>query len=406
MKNNIVNFNLDEDIIKLIDNKKFNIIPFNKKTDKKIDLILFDLDKKLNYRSIFKEFSGVSSIGLISPTRVRIATKLLKDGLTDYIVKSDNNGSLLLHIDSILNSKNKDSDISYMDMFNSSSKLKKTLSSLVKISNANIPILICGEQGCEHASYAKGIHNLSNRKNKAFLDVFCPTLTIDNVEDVIMSKIEKIDGGTIFFENVDLLDKKVQNLFSKFIDGIDKKDIRIISSTTKNLKEEVKNGNFKEDLYFLFSGSCLTIPALREIRSIIPILVKTLYKYYASEQNKKIKGITNKALKILENYNWPGNIKEIKTVIHKAVVLTNKDVLEEKDFFYLKNTKEGYNDDVEENFIVSLRDSLGNFKTMDVLEKEIIDKYLKLNNGNITEVAKLLNIGRTTLYRKLEDETK
>ena len=184
MKNNIVNFNLDEDIIKLIDNKK---------TDKKIDLILFDLDKKLNYRSIFKEFSGVSSIGLISPTRVRIATKLLKDGLTDYIVKSDNNGSLLLHIDSILNSKNKDSDISYMDMFNSSSKLKKTLSSLVKISNANIPILICGEQGCEHASYAKGIHNLSNRKNKAFLDVFCPTLTIDNVEDVIMSKIEKID---------------------------------------------------------------------------------------------------------------------------------------------------------------------------------------------------------------------
>ena len=137
MKNNIVNFNLDEDIIKLIDNKKFNIIPFNKKTDKKIDLILFDLDKKLNYRSIFKEFSGVSSIGLISPTRVRIATKLLKDGLTDYIVKSDNNGSLLLHIDSILNSKNKDSDISYMDMFNSSSKLKKTLTSLIKISNAN-----------------------------------------------------------------------------------------------------------------------------------------------------------------------------------------------------------------------------------------------------------------------------
>ena len=406
MKSNIVNFNVNKDIMKLIDTEKFNIISFDDINSKKADFILFDLDKRINYKYILSKLNDITSIGFISSNRVRIATKLLKDGLTDYVVKSDNRESFILHINSILNSKNNTDNVSYMDMFSSNSKLRKTLNNLMKISNANIPILIQGEQGCDHASYAKGIHNLSNRKDKMFLDVFCPTLTVDNVEEVLMSKADKLEGGTIFFENVDLLDKKVQNLFSKLIDGIDKHDIRIISSTTKDLKEEVKNGNFKEDLYFLFSGSCLTIPALREIRNTIPILVKNLYKYYAAEYNKKITGITNKALKILENYDWPGNIKEIKTVIHKAVVLTSKNVLDEKDFIYLKNKDSDYNEDIAEQYTVSLKDSIGNFKTMDMLEKEIIDKCLKINNGNITEVSKILGIGRTTLYRKLEDETK
>lgn len=405
MKSNIVNFNVDEDLIKLFNNKKFNVVNFDKNIDLRTDFILFDLDKKDNYRGILSELRDVYSIGLISPNRVRIATKLLKDGLTDYIIKTDNFEDITSHIDSIINNKN-DSEMSYVDILSSSSKLKKILNNLIKISNANIPILIQGEQGCEHATYARGIHNLSNRKNKMFLEVFCPTLTVDNVEEIVISKADKLDGGTIFFENIDLLDKNVQNLFSKLIDGVGKKDIRTISSTTKDLKKEIRDGNFKEDLYFLFAGSCLTIPSLRDIRNVIPILVKNLYKYYSVEQNKKIKGITNKALKILENYDWPGNIKEIKTVIHKAVVLTNKDILDEKDFAYLKNKENVYNEDVKEQFTISLKDSVGNFKTMDVLEKEIIDKCLKVNNGNITEVAKILDMGRTTLYRKIEDENK
>ena len=209
MKSNIVNFNVNKDIMKLIDTEKFNIISFDDINSKKADFILFDLDKRINYKDILSKLNDITSIGFISSNRVRIATKLLKDGLTDYVVKSDNRESFILHINSILNSKNNTDNVSYMDMFSSNSKLRKTLNNLMKISNANIPILIQGEQGCDHASYAKGIHNLSNRKDKMFLDVFCPTLTVDNVEEVLMSKADKLEGGTIFFENVDLLDKKV-----------------------------------------------------------------------------------------------------------------------------------------------------------------------------------------------------
>ena len=419
MKNNVINFNLDNNILKLIDTKKTNIINYNKNNDllgnlTEKDIVLFDLDKKCDYKkllNIINKKNGVLTIGLVSPSRVRIATKLLKDGLTDYIAKSTEhtNKDLAIRIEHFVNfdkknlSKTENSEVNYIDIFNSSSKLRKTFNNLVRIANTNIPILIQGEQGCNHSSYAKAIHNLSNRKDNMFLEIFCPTLTVDNIENILFAKAEKINKGTVFFENIDLLDKKVQNLLSKLVEinGL-KYDIRIISSTTKNLKEETRNGNFREDLYFLFNGSCLTIPALRETRNVIPIIVKNLYKYYALEENKIIKGITNKALKILENYDWPGNIKEIKTVIHKAVVLTNKEILDEKDFLYLKNNNSKV--DLSEEYNISIKDSGGNFKTMEALEKEIIDKYLKINNGNITEVAKLLNLGRTTLYRKLEDE--
>ena len=421
MKNNIVNFNVDKTILELIDTKKVNIISYsddslNNLSDK--DIVLFDLDKKNDYRKLLdkiNEKNGVITIGLISPSRARMATKLLKDGLTDYIAKNSERtaNDISVRIEHFLNFDKKkylkgegNMEVSYIDIFNSSAKLRKTFNNLKRIADTNIPILIQGEQGCNHNNYAQGIHNLSNRKNNMFLEIFCPTLTVDNIESVLFSKAKDIDGGTLYLENVDLLDKKVQNFLSKLIEANGLKyDVRLISSTTKNLKEEVKKGNFKEDLYFMFNGTCLTIPALREIRNVIPIMVKNLCKYYSIEENKNVKGVTNKALKILENYNWPGNIKEIKTVIHKAIVLTNKDILTEKDFFYLKNDNTNNNDKIEE-YSISLKDSLGNFKTMEALEKEIIDKYLKINNGNMTEVSKLLNLGRTTLYRKLEDENK
>ena len=415
MKNNIINFNVDSDILQLIDTKKTTIVNFNNKL-KDGDIVIFDLDKKFNFKDVLTNVNKkdeIKTIGLISPTRVRIATKLLKDGLTDYVVKAEGRTAkdLAVRIEHFLNfdkkkfSKLEETEISYIDIFNSSAKLKKTFNNLVRIANTNIPILVQGEQGCSHASYAKAIHHLSNRKDAMFLEIFCPTLNIENIESILFNKAKEADGGTIFFENIDLLDKKVQNLLSKLIEssGI-RYDIRIISSTIKDLREEVKNGNFREDLYFLFNGSCLTVPALREIRNVIPIMVKNLYKHYAIEENKNIKGITNKALRILENYEWPGNIKEIRTVIHKAVVLTNNSILDEKDFLYLKNNEN--RSLLEENYSISIKDSVGNFKTMEMLEKEIIEKYLKINNGNITEVAKLLDLGRTTLYRKLEDETK
>ena len=137
------------------------------------------------------------------------------------------------------------------------------------------------------------------------------------------------------------------------------------------------------------------------------MLVKNLYKYYSMEQNKEIKGITNKALKILETYDWPGNVKEIKNTIRKAIILTKGTLLDESDFLSLKgkniieDNKNNF-DIKDDTYSVNLFNIDGSLKTMKMLEQEIVDKYMKINDGNITETAKALNIGRTTLSRKLE----
>lgn len=437
MKINVALYSISNEIKSFINTEKFNIMEFNnfekmKISLKNIKIIVVDLEQKMNFKDFFKNIKLINEniliLGLINFNRLRIATKLLKDELTDYMIQ-DNKGQLkdinsrLEHM--IDNSQKRIENMRHISMFefiNLNADLKRTMNNIVKISNANIPILIQGEQGCEHELYAEKIHNISDRKDKPFLNVFCPSLNQENMERVLygdkemIGKLEQASNGTIFFENIDLLNPSMQNILARIIerrevDGIGgtKKtfNLRMIASTNKNLEEEARKGRFNEDLYFMINGYTLNIPPLRETRNIIPLLVKNLYKYYSIEQNKEIKGITNKALKILETYDWPGNVKEIKNTIRKAIILTKGMLLDETDFLSLKGKNiiedNRNNFDIKDDaYSVSLFNVDGSLKTMKMLEQEIVDKYMKINDGNITETAKALNIGRTTLYRKLE----
>lgn len=437
MKINVALYSISNEIKSFIDTEKFNIMEFNnfekmKISLKNIKIIVVDLEQKMNFKDFFKNIKLINEniliLGLINFNRLRIATKLLKDELTDYMIQ-DNKGQLkdinsrLEHM--IDNSQKRIENMRHISMFefiNLNADLKRTMNNIVKISNANIPILIQGEQGCEHELYAEKIHNISDRKDKPFLNIFCPSLNQENMERVLygdkemIGKLEQASNGTIFFENIDLLNPSMQNILARIIerrevDGIGgtKKtfNLRMIASTNKNLEEEARKGRFNEDLYFMINGYTLNIPPLRETRNIIPLLVKNLYKYYSIEQNKEIKGITNKALKILETYDWPGNVKEIKNTIRKAIILTKGMLLDETDFLSLKGKNiiedNRNNFDIKDDaYSVSLFNVDGSLKTMKMLEQEIVDKYMKINDGNITETAKALNIGRTTLYRKLE----
>lgn len=437
MKKNVALFNISTEIINLIDTEKFNIMEFNnfekmKISLKNIKIIVVDLEQKMNFKDFFKNIKLINEniliLGLINFNRLRIATKLLKDELTDYVIQDNNEqlkdiNSRLEHM--IDNSQKHIENMRHISMFefiNLNSDIKRIMNNITKISNANIPILIQGEQGSEHELYAEKIHNTSDRKDKPFLNVFCPSLNQENMERVLygdkemIGKLEQASNGTIFFESIDLLNPSMQNILARIIerrevDGIGGTrktfNLRMIASTNKNLEEETRRGRFNEDLYFMINGYTLNIPPLRETRNIIPLLVKNLYKYYSMEQNKEIKGITNKALKILETYDWPGNIKEIKNTIRKAIILTKGTLLDESDFLSLKgkniieDNKNNFDlkDDV---YSIGLFNIDGSLKTMKMLEQEIVDKYMKINDGNITETAKALNIGRTTLYRKLE----
>ena len=284
MKKNVALFNISTEIINLIDTEKFNIMEFNnfekmKISLKNIKIIVVDLEQKMNFKDFFKNIKLINEniliLGLINFNRLRIATKLLKDELTDYLIQ-DNKEQLKdinLRLEQIIDSSQKHiEDMRHISMFefiNLNTDIKRTMNNIIKISNANIPILIQGEQGCEHELYAEKIHNTSDRKDKPFLNIFCPSLNQENMERVLygdkemIGKLEQASNGTIFFENIDLLNPSMQNILARIIerrevDGIGgtKKtfNLRMIASTNKNLEEEARRGRFNEDLYFMING--------------------------------------------------------------------------------------------------------------------------------------------------------
>jgi DNA-binding NtrC family response regulator len=411
MKKKVILCGISANVVELIDEEKYNVSSYKNlgelPTDiKTVDIVIVDLGDKLCNRETFSKIKQLNPnmkiLGIVSVRRVRVATKLLKNNLDDFLIKNDRNSLLSINekIENLLNNNlnSQDEVISMYDLINSDEKIKKNLSVLKKIASTKMSILIQGECGCEHDLYAKAIHKLSNRKNNEFLFISCSNLDKKNIKDIYKSAAD-IDGGTIFLDKVDIIKYELQIALSNVIDEINNKyNIRIISSSTKNLENEVKDFLFLGNLYFTISEYVMTISPLREMRNFIPLLVKNLYQYFSAEENKNITGITGRALKTLESHNWFGNIKEMKNTIYKAVILNKNGILDVKDFPDLVRKK----DNISKNDNISLINCDGQYKTMEILEKEIIDNYLKIFKGNMTKVSEVLDIGRATLYRKLD----
>ncbi|MDR1499309.1 MAG: sigma 54-interacting transcriptional regulator [Rickettsiales bacterium] len=400
-------YGVSEEMTDKIDKNKYSITIYESFSDmlrnaSRTDLAVLYLEakvgKKDNLLKLKNENANIKVIGLVEPNRVRVAVKLLEYNLNDFSFKDVENERLLLleKIEKLLNGEQSSSQnasiTSINNLVNYDRKLKKNMSSLVKIANTNMSILVHGERGCEHDLYAKSIHEISNRKNFKFVEISCSNMDGANAEKILNEGLSRAEGGTVFLDKIDTLNQSLQKTIAKII-GNRKTNVRIMASSVKNLK----NPSFNEDLYHLVSTYVVTISSLRDMRNFVPLLVKNLYQYFAAQENKVINGITVRALKILESYSWPGNMKEIKDVMYKAVILSEKDVLDEDDFPDICGNTEANTI----NRTVPLLDENGQLKTMKALENEIIDKYLKMLNGNISEVSKLLGIGRATMYRKL-----
>lgn len=412
MKNNIAVVDLLKDIKSLLDDKKYNIIEFSnisqlKKIVKDCDVVIFDLKQRFDKGAVFKELKNINKqlkiLGSTTFNKSRIAAKVLKFGLDDFFLFDKKNPNLINEkLEELLKKNSKIVDIPINILLNTDKKLKNKQEMLLKIANTNIPILIQGEYGCEQELYAKAIHNMSSKRDEKFMTVSCSFLTMENFKKILNNN--KNNSGTVFFDEINSLDQTLQNYMIKFLEKVEElglSNIRIIAGSNKNLTNEIKNGSFNETLFFMLNSYSINISPLREMRNIIPILVKNLYQYFALKENKSIDGISNRALKMLENYNWPGNIREIKTVVHRAVVLTQNKILDERDFFNLIADNNKKNTD---NTCISLLNESGEFKNLDVLEREIIEKYMVICNSNISEIAKILDVGRATIYRKIQDK--
>lgn len=307
------------------------------------------------------------------------------------------------------------------DIITGDKKMMDLISYAKKISSINCGVLIAGPSGTGKELFAHAIHNASRRAKGPFIAINCAALPADLVESEIFGyeagsftgakqggqtgKIELADGGTLFLDEVGELPLNIQSKLLRVLDNhritrlggkMEKEvDIRIITATNRNLEEEVKNKNFRLDLFYRINTITLTIPPLCERKGDVILLSQYFLQKLSRESDHKIYSIDEAVLAVLQSFDWPGNVRQLQNVIMRAFYVCEAARISLED---LPDTVEGLKgkNAVEH---VALKNSGG---SMQEAEKDIILKTIQECGGNMTAAAQRLEIAKSTLYRKIK----
>ncbi|RKZ22418.1 hypothetical protein DRQ18_02550, partial [bacterium] len=283
----------------------------------------------------------------------------------------------------------------------------------LKVAPADTTVLLLGESGTGKELFAHLIHKRSRRRDGPFVIINCAAIPETLLESELfgiekgtatgvegrVGKFEVADGGTVFLDEIGDLPLPLQAKLLRVIEEKSfervggrrriKVDVRIIAATNKDLEEEIKKGNFREDLYFRISTFPIHIPPLRERREDIPVLAEHFLKKYSAAMRKKIKGIRREAMKILMEYPWPGNVRELENVIERAVILAEGNYIEKEEIILPAGERK------EE--IIPLKELIKK------VEREAILHAIELCGGDKEKAAEMLGITLRTLYNKLKE---
>ncbi|MDD2960884.1 MAG: sigma-54 dependent transcriptional regulator [Muribaculaceae bacterium] len=348
----------------------------------------------------------------------------IKNGAFDYIIKGDDNNKIIPLISRAMEKaknnigiKGKNINLSDSYSFDKLKSLSPIMNKIIavakKASITDVTILLTGETGTGKEVFANAIHNASNRSAKNFVAINCSAFSKDLLESELFGYkagaftgaikdkkglFEEANHGTIFLDEIGEMAFELQakllrvlenNEFIKIGDTKPTKiDIRIIAATNRNLKKEIENNRFREDLFYRLSVFNINIPPLRERREDIKPLTDLFISYFSKRLKKDIISISNDYYEALEHSQWEGNIRELRNVIERSMIIADERLC---------------SDDLPLDFQCS--DNMAGKSEFDLagMEKTHITKVLKYTNGNKTEASRLLKIGLTTLYRKIEE---
>ncbi len=447
---NHFSMNCGMDVIDFCMNKKivdgFN---FNEVDVILLDLSMPDLDGLTVLKQIEPIKGNIQVIVLTANKDIKLAMSAISYGAVDYIVKGDNDifARITASISNAIDKKNlkykislqdrKEKDqLSFSDIVGQSDALLNSIKLAKKVINSNISVLLEGQNGTGKELLARAIHGSGIRAGKPFIVVECDALKNFNsdeelfgsekyVSDGIIKSIGKIreaNNGTIYFKRIDTLRYDLQIKLLRFMqdgevlstDGksATKVNVRIICSTSRDIHRLVIAKKFREDLYYRLSTFTIKIPDLKERGEIdIKLLAESFCRDFSTNENKKIKAISNDALTLLYNHGWDDNIHQLKNSVFRAVVLCDGDTLKTEHFPQILNkensslikAKSVIKKSSEVNSeLIDIFDDEGRCKKFDLIEEEIIARLVEIYNGNLSEVAKQLDIGRSTIYRKLK----
>lgn len=296
--------------------------------------------------------------------------------------------------------------------------MQKIFSLIQQAAVTEIPVMLIGETGTGKDLVARAIHDHSPRKDKSYIPVNLGAVPTQLVASELFGhekgaftgavkmhegKFEQADNGTIFLDEIDTIDEKVQVSLLRLIEqkkfhrlGGTKSisvDVRLIVATNSDIDDLVHENDFREDLFYRMDVFRITLPPLRARKTDIPHLVKSFVDQFNGSFNKKIKGISAECLDVFNGYDWPGNIRELKNVIQRAVLVCDKSEIQ------TNHLPARFNDKRLKSVESSLTFRIGT--PLDDMEKEMILATLNSTNNNRTEAARLLGISRRALYNRL-----
>jgi DNA-binding NtrC family response regulator len=390
----------------------------------------------------------------------------MRAGAQDFVVKPASFERLQVSLRNALNTSalkdelqrirhSREGRLTFTDIITRSESMAAVLRTAQKAAASSIPVLVEGESGVGKELFARAIHGTSERKSKPFVAVNCGAIPDNLVESILfghekgaftgaterhMGKFVEASGGTLFLDEVGELPlaaqvKLLRALQEGTVEAVGgrkpvKVDVRIISATNRTLLDLVKGGAFREDLFYRLHVLPLTIPPLRMRREDIPHLLRHFVARFAAEENRTITGISGEAVAHLSQLDWPGNIRQLENTVYRAVVMSESDLLGLPDFPQTAGHAVTNSEFAPgEPLIVApsaapalasgsdipiapfaaggltMLNASGDVRPLDDMENEIIRFAISHYRGQMSEVARRLKIGRSTLYRKLDEAT-
>ncbi|MFQ5605568.1 MAG: sigma 54-interacting transcriptional regulator [bacterium] len=301
----------------------------------------------------------------------------------------------------------------FEEIIGQSPKMREVFDIMSRVLDSDVTVLIEGESGTGKELVARAIHYNGHRKDKPFMALFCGSLADSLLESELFGHkkgaftgavtdkkglFESVDGGTFFLDEIGDLSMNIQSKLLRVLqEGEIKRigenqirtvDVRIISATNKELQELVKQGTFREDLFYRLNTIRISMPPLRKRKSDIPLLAHHFLDKYATKKKDKIKGFDKEALELLNSYAWPGNVRELENTIERAVVMARSEFISKED---LQLRPDDVEDLIESG--LSLRE----------VEKRLVSQTLQEQNGNISETARILEVSRRWLHYKIKE---
>jgi DNA-binding NtrC family response regulator len=391
------------------------------------DLVMPGLDGLWLLRSLRTELPDCPVVLLTGRGTIQTAVQAIKEGAYDFIEKPLEVSRLRLVLDRALEKKETLREVQQLrrrlaalapgtDMIGSGPAMQRVFDLARKVAPSSASVVISGPSGSGKEVLAHAIHRMSPRRDGPFLGLNCSAIPATLIESELfgyergaftgaaerrLGHFEQAGGGTLFLDEIGEMPIELQ---AKLLRVLEERkvwrlggraevevDVRVLAATQQDLKEEIRRGRFREDLYFRLCVFTIALPALRERREDIPLLVQHFVEKLGAESGKRVLGVTPAAMAVLEEHAWPGNVRELRNALERAVILADG------EFIGVEHLPQELKPEIPGAATLSL--ALG--RTLDEVERAYLLASLARNGGNKARTAEALGISEKTLYNKL-----